>query len=177
MNQQPDSGHDQNHHGAQRIEQESPVGCKNSDAAVLHIAGDHLGRAIAVAAERTFEIAARVIENVAAAPIDEFQQAQYRVAESEAVSDRLVDILSAGDAFFHHPRRLVHGERLDARDDEAGCGRAHHRHFTDALEQGLDLRGDGRIGCRARRNLDQRDQIGWVEPVHVEKALRMHDGA
>ena len=143
----------------------------HADAAFAHVARDHLRRAIAVAAERAFEIAAGVIENVAAAPVDELQQAQHRVAEAEAVSDRLVDILGAGDAFLHHPRRLVHGERLDARHDEAGRGRAHHRHLADALQQRLDLRDDGGIGRRARRNLDQRDQIGRVEPVHVEEAL------
>src|SRR5712692_5908758 len=59
----------------------------HADAAVVHIAGDYLGCAIAVAAERALEIAARVIENVAAAPIDEFQQAQHRVTESEAVAN------------------------------------------------------------------------------------------
>ena len=108
-----------------------------ADAALTHVARDHLGRAIAVAAERAFEIAAGVIQNIAAAPVDEFQQAQHRVAETEAVADRLVDILGAGDAFLHHPRRLVHGQRLDPRHDEAGRGRAHHRHLADAFEQRL----------------------------------------
>ena len=142
-----------------------------ADAALAHVARDHVGRAIAVAAERAFEIAAGVIEDVAAAPVDEFQQAQHRVAKAKAVADRLVDILGAGDAFLHHPRRLVHGERLDARHDEAGRRGAHHRHLADAFEQRLDLRDDGRIGRGARRNLDQRNQIGRVEPVHVEEAL------
>ena len=148
-----------------------------ADAAVAHVARNHLGRAIAVAAERALEIAARVIENVAAAPVDEFQQAQHRVAEAEAVADRLVDILGAGDAFLHHSRRLVHRERLDARHDEAGRRGAHHRDLADAFEQGLDLGDDGRIGRSARRNLDQRNQIGRIEPMHVEKAAGMFDRA
>ena len=147
----------------------------HADAALVHVARNHLRRAIAVAAERAFEIAAGVIENVAAAPIDEFQQTHHRVAETEAVADRLVDILGAGDAFFHHPRRLVHRQRLDARHDEAGRGGAHHRHLADAFEQRFDPRDDSRIGRCPRRNLDQRDQIGGVQPVHVEKALGMLD--
>ena len=149
----------------------------HADAALLHVARDHLGRTVAVAAKGALEIAAGVIENIAAAPIDELQKAQHRVAEAEAVPDRLVDILGAGDAFLHHPRRLVHGERLDPRHDEAGRGRAHHRHLADALEQRFDVRDDGRIGRRARRNLDQRDQIGRVEPVHIEEALGALDRA
>ena len=107
----------------------------HADAAVAHVVGDHLGRAVAVAVQRALEIAAGVIEDVAAAPVDELQQAQHGVAEAEAVADRLVDILRAGDAFLHHPRRLVHGQRLDPRHDEAGRGGAHHRHLADALEQ------------------------------------------
>ena len=148
-----------------------------ADAALVHVARDHLRRAIAVAAQRAFEIAAGVIEDVAAAPVDEFQQAEHRIAEAEAVSDRLVDVLGAGDAFLHHPRGLVHRQRLDARNDEAGRRRAHHRHLADAFEQRLDPCGDGGIGRGARRNLDQRDQIGRIEPVHVEEALGMFDRA
>jgi hypothetical protein len=83
---------------------------------------------------------------IAAAPVDELQQAQHRIAEAEAVADRLVDIFGAGDAFLHHARRLVHGERLDARHDEAGRRGAHHRHLADALEQCLYRASDGRIG-------------------------------
>ena len=148
-----------------------------ADAALAHVARDHVRRAITVAAERAFEIAAGVIEDIAAAPVDEFQQTQHGIAKAEAVADRLVDIFGAGDAFFHHPRRLVHGERLDPRHDEAGRGGAHHRHLADALEQRLDLGDDGRIGRFPRRNLDQRDQIGRIEPVHVEEALGVLDGA
>ena len=149
----------------------------HADAAVAHVARDHLRRAVAVAAKRAFEIAAGVIENVAAAPVDELQQAQHRVAETKAVADRLVDVLRAGDAFLHHPCRLVHGERLDPRHDKAGRGGAHHRHLADTLQQRLDPRDDIRIGRRSRRNLDQRNQIGRVEPVHIEKAVGMFDRA
>ena len=134
----------------------------HADTAVTHVVGDHLRRAIAVAAKRAFEIAAGVIEDIAATPVDELQQAQHRVAEAKAVTDRLVDVLGAGNAFLHHPRRLVHREGLYARHDEAGCRGAHHRHFADALEQGLYARGDGRSGRCPRRNLDQRDQIGRI---------------
>src|SRR5205807_533252 len=116
-----------------------------ADAAVAHVARNHLGGTIAVAAECPFEIAAGVIENVAAAPVDEFQQAQYRVAETKTVADRLIDILGTGDAFLHHPRRLIHGKRLDARHDEAGRGRADDRYLADALKQRFYLRDHDRI--------------------------------
>ncbi len=156
------------------IVEEAGAGAQ-ADAAVAHVALDHLRRAVAIAAERALEIAAGVIEDIAAAPVDEFQKAQHRVAEAEAIADRGVDILGAGDAFLHHPRRLVHGQRLDPRHDEAGGGRAHHRHLADAFEQRLDRGNHRRIGCSPRRNLDQRNQIGRVEPVHIEKAIGMLD--
>src|ERR1700736_6684400 len=72
----------------------------HADAAVAHVARNHIGPAIAGAAERTYEIAVGIIEDVGAAPVDELQKAQHRVAETEAVADRLVDVLGAGDAFL-----------------------------------------------------------------------------
>ena len=60
-----------------------------ADAAVAHVAGDHLGRAITVAAERALEIAAGVIENIAATPVDELEQAKNCKTDAEAVLDRL----------------------------------------------------------------------------------------
>src|SRR5581483_268404 len=128
-------------------------------------------RAIALAAERAFEIAAGVIENIAAAPVDEFQESEHRVAEAETVADCLVDLFRAGDAFLHHTRRLVHGECLDAWHDEARCRRAYHRHLTDTFEQGLRTRDDRGIGHLARRYLHQGDQIGRIEPMYVEEAF------
>src|ERR1700681_5053883 len=104
-----------------------------TDAAFAHIARDDLGRAIAVAAKRALEITAGIIKNVAAAPVDEFQKTEHRIAEPKAVADRLVDILRAGDAFVHHPRGLVHGKRLDPRHDEARRRRAHHRHLAPSV--------------------------------------------
>src|SRR5437588_12294582 len=65
-------------------------------AAFRHVALDDLGRGIALAAERAGEIAAGVIKNVAAAPVNELQQAEHRKAEAEAELDRLVDVLGAG---------------------------------------------------------------------------------
>ena len=48
--------------------------------------------------------------------------------------------------------------------------------FTDAVE-GFDLGDDGRVGRLSRRDLDQRDQIGWIQPMHVEKAFGVLDRA
>ena len=148
-----------------------------TDPPLAHIARDDIRRAVAIAAERAFEIAAGIVENVAAAPVDELEEAQHRVAKAEAVADRLVDVLGAGDAFLDHPRRLVHGQRLDARDDEAGRGGAHHRHLADAFEQALDAVDNRRIGRLARRDFHQRNEIGRIEPVCIEKPPRMCDGA
>jgi hypothetical protein len=44
-----------------------------ANAAVAHVVLDHVRRAIAIAAERALEIAAGVIEDVAAAPVDKLQ--------------------------------------------------------------------------------------------------------
>ena len=74
-------------------------------------------------------------------------------------------------------RRFVHGERLDPWHDEAGRGGADHRYLADAFEQCLDLRDDRRISRRARRNLDQRDQIGRIEPMYIEETVGMLDCA
>src|SRR5882757_2719837 len=101
------------------IVEESGAG-PHADTAITHIVGDYLGRAIAIAAKRAFEIIAGVIENIAATPVDELEQSENRVTEAKAVTYRHVDFFGAGDAFFHHARGLVHGQRLDARDDEAG---------------------------------------------------------
>ena len=141
-----------------------------------HVALDDLRRGVALAAERVLHVTARVIENVAAAPVDELEHAERREADAEAVLDRLVDILGAGDAFLDHARRLVHGERLDARHDVARARRAHDRHLADGFEQRLQARRNRRIGVLAGRDLDQRHEKGRIEPVRVEEALGMIDG-
>ncbi len=58
-----------------------------------------------------------------------------------------------------------------------GVARTDHRHLADAFEQGLDLSDNRRIRRGPRRDFDQRDQIGRIEPVHVEEALGMLDRA
>src|SRR5882757_5402242 len=55
----------------------------HADTAFLHVARNHLRRAIAVAMQRAFEIAAGIIENIAAAPVDEFQKPHRRIPEAE----------------------------------------------------------------------------------------------
>ena len=102
-----------------------------------HVALDDLRRGVALAAERAGEIAARVIEDVAAAPVDEFQHAENGETEAEAVLDRLVDVLGACDAFLDHARGLVHRQRLDARHDVARPRRAHDRHLADGSSSAL----------------------------------------
>src|SRR5260370_41058657 len=61
------------------------------DMALAHVAFDDFGRRIAGIAERLREISTGVVEDVAAAPIDEFEHAEHGEAEAEAVFDRLVD--------------------------------------------------------------------------------------
>ncbi|MET4518741.1 hypothetical protein ABIB81_008095 [Bradyrhizobium sp. I1.7.5] len=112
----------------------------------MHIAGNDVRRAIAIAAERAFEIPAGVVQDVAAAPVDELEQSEHGIAEAKAVTDRFVDLLGAGDALLDHACGLVHRQRLDARDDEAGRRRAHHGDLSDGFEQRLDLIDDGGIG-------------------------------
>src|SRR5438270_3415933 len=129
---------------------EKPGTRAQTDAAGAHVLRDYLRRTIAVAAERALQVTARIIENVAAAPVDKFQQAEHRVAEAETVSDSLVDVLGTGNAFLHHPRSFVHCERLDAWDDETGCRRAYDRHLADAFQQRFHPCGDRRIGRGAR---------------------------
>src|SRR5437762_3771488 len=63
-----------------------------SAASFRHVALNDFRRGIALIAQRTGEIAARIIKNVAAAPVDEFQHAEHREAKAEAVTDRLVDV-------------------------------------------------------------------------------------
>src|SRR3954463_8557378 len=62
-----------------------------ADLALGHVAADDLRRGVGVVVQGAGEILAGVIKNIAAAPIDEFQEAQPCEAESEAVFDRLVD--------------------------------------------------------------------------------------
>src|SRR5262249_29066660 len=58
--------------------------------ALMHVALNDCRRGIALVAQRLREVPARIIENVTAAPIDEFQHAKHRKAESEAVFNRFV---------------------------------------------------------------------------------------
>src|SRR5258708_12462313 len=76
-----------------------------ADAALPHVALDDLGGGVALAAERLREIAAGIVENVAAAPVDELEHPEHGEAEAEAVLDRLVDFLGRGDPPPHPPRR------------------------------------------------------------------------
>jgi hypothetical protein len=67
--------------------------------------------------------------------------------------------------------------RLDARHDIAGPRRAHDRDLADAFEQRLEPCRDGRVRAGARRQLDQRHEIGRIEPMGVEEPFRMRHRA
>src|ERR1043165_851696 len=69
-----------------------------------HVTLDDLRRGVALSSECLPHIAARVIENVAAAPVDELEHAKRREADAEAVLDRLVDVLRARNTFLDHAR-------------------------------------------------------------------------
>ncbi len=157
-----------------RVIQEARAGAQ-ADPSLMHVAGNDVRRAIAVAAKSALKIATGVVQDVAATPVDELEEAEHGIAKAEAVADRLVDLFRAGDALLDHACSLVHRQCLDARDDEPGRRRANNRNLADAFEQSLDLSDDGGIGGFPGRNLDQRDQIGRVEPVHVEEAARIFD--
>src|SRR3954467_10193818 len=60
-----------------------------------HVARYDVGCSVTRIAKRAGQIAARMIENVAAAPVDEFQHSKHGEADTKAVFDRLVDILGA----------------------------------------------------------------------------------
>jgi hypothetical protein len=143
------------------------------DPALAHIALDDLGRGVALVTERLREVAARIIENVAAAPIDEFEHAENGKAEAETELERLVDVIGARHALLDHARRLVHGERLNARDDIAGPRRAHDGDLADLFQQRPHPAHSRGIRLSRRGKLDQRNKIGGIEPMGVEKSLRM----
>src|SRR5262245_35571571 len=91
----------------------------HADATLAHVFLDDRWRGVAAVAERLDEVAAGVVQDVAAAPVDELEKTEDRETESESVEDRLVDVFGRCDPLFHHASSLVHGERLDSRNDVA----------------------------------------------------------
>ena len=146
-----------------------------ADPARRHILLDDRRGRITPIVQRAGEIFARVIENIAAAPIDEFEQAQHREAEAEAIFHRLLDILGARHPLFHQASRFVHGDALNARHDIAGARGADHGHLADTLQHVLQALQC--LGARllARRKFHQGHDEGRVQPMGVEKALGMLD--
>src|SRR5436190_1080331 len=67
---------------------EKALAAAQADAVLAHVALDDRGRRIALAGKRLGQVAAGVIENVAAAPVDELQHAEHGEAEAETVFDR-----------------------------------------------------------------------------------------
>src|SRR5213076_1255681 len=83
---------------------------------------------------------------------------------------------SGVDALLDEAHGLVHEERLHPRPDEAGRVGAAHHHLAQPLEE-LDGTGDDRtVGRPAGDDLDERNDVGRVEPVRHEEALRTLHG-
>ena len=112
----------------------------HADASFAHIRRDDVRCGVTAVAERLDQIAAGVMQDIAAAPVDELEQAEHREAESEAIDHGLVDILRRSDALLHHAGGLVHRQRLNSGNDEARPRRADDRHLADAFEQRLHPR-------------------------------------
>ena len=94
---------------------------------------------------------------------------------ASTTSTILVDVFRAGNSFFDHPCGLVHGQRLDTRDDEAGGRSTYDGNLADTFEQSFDLRSHPRIGDLPGRNFDERNKVGGIEPMYVEETMRMLD--
>ena len=101
--------------------------------------------------------------------------AHQRPAQPRAVGDRGVDVLDAGDALEDQVDRLAIEGHLHAVGDVA-------RHLAaepdrPLAERGVEARGPvdhRRVGLFAADHLDQRDQMGRVERVADDVALRAH---
>src|SRR2546426_7888912 len=81
---------------------------------------DETRRPEAVVAEGFGEEPARAVEDVHAAPVDELEDPDLRVAEAHARLERPVHVLGRRHALLDEAHRLVHEERLHPRPDEAG---------------------------------------------------------
>src|SRR5439155_9992745 len=73
-----------------------------------------------VVAERLGEKAARAVEDVHAAPVDELEDPDLRVPEAHPRLERPVHVLGRRDALLDETDRLVHEQRLHPGSDEAG---------------------------------------------------------
>jgi len=111
-----------------------------------------------------------MVQDVAAAEVDELDHAERREAQPQSVARGLVDFLGGGGALLDHAGRLVHHQRLQARHDVARRCAADHGQLADLFHQRLGAREHGGIGAGVAAELHHRDHIGRIEPVHVEKA-------
>ncbi|MNT01623.1 hypothetical protein D3C72_1360970 [compost metagenome] len=137
----------------------------------LDHAPDDGRRGVAARIERGRHLAARVVQDVAAAEVDELDHAERREAQAQAVARGLVDFFRCGSAFFDHAGRLVHHERLQARHDVAGRRAADHGQLADGLHQCLGACEHAGVGAGVAAQLDHGNHVGRVEPVHVQEAL------
>ena len=129
----------------------------HADVTGLHFFVDDGRRRIALAVQCAGQIAARVIEDISPAPVDEFDQAHHGIAHTEADTDSFVDVFGRSYTFLHHPCRLVHGDRLNSRNDEAWSSRTFDWHLPYRFQQSLQSRSDvlGRVDTGT--DLDQRN--------------------
>ena len=147
----------------------------HADASLAHIRRDDVRRGVTAVAERLDQIAAGVMQDIAAAPVDELEQAEHREAESEAIDDGLVDILRRGDALLHHAGGFVHRQRLDSGTMKPG--RAAQTTGTLPMPSSsafIRTVTSGAVSSPGDNSI-QRHQIGWIEPVRIEKAAGVFD--
>src|SRR6185369_16392886 len=136
---------------------------------------DQARRPEAIVAERFGQKAARAVEDVDAAPVDELEDADRRVAESHPGLEGAVDVFRRRDAFLDQTHGLVHQQGLHPGPDESRRVGAADRHLAELLEPGdraLDARARGRP---PGHDLDQRDDVRRIQPVDDEEALGASD--
>src|SRR5206468_2741162 len=127
-----------------RVVEEAAAGLR-AELVARDLLLDQPGRAEAVVAERPGQEAARPMQDVDAAPVDELEDADRRVAEAHAGAKGPIDVFRRRDAFLDQANGLVHQERLHPRSNEARRVGAANRDLAELLEE-----GDGALDDRAR---------------------------
>ena len=150
-----------------------PLPVLRADAAFPHVALDDGGRRVALIAQRLGKVAARVDEDVAAAPVDELEEAEDAVPESRS---RICTALSMSGRADATPSSTMRAASFMASAWMRGTmkpGRAAHTTGTLPISSSIASRRAVIAGAvpRAGRQLDERHEIGGVEPVGVEEAL------
>ena len=95
---------------------QKPLEVPKTSAVVRHVVFDDLRGSEPVLPGRVRHVTTGMKQNIATAPVDEFQQAKNGEAKSEAIFGGLVYIFGAGDTFFDQSRGLVVSEPIRAGD-------------------------------------------------------------